>query len=128
MPVWSAYCSSKHALESFSECLRYELGQFGVPVVVVKPGPVATPLWAKGRARSTTQVDPQRFAAAKAVYGPMIDGVRGAVHGLLCAINAATCNCTAAQRQPCTGSLHMLPGNRSRGSCTAVLVMLPCQR
>jgi short-subunit dehydrogenase len=75
MPVWSAYCSSKHALESFSECMRYELAQFGVSVVVVKPGPVATPLWAKGRARSTTEVDPQLFAASKEVYGAMIDGV-----------------------------------------------------
>jgi short-subunit dehydrogenase len=91
MPVWSAYCSSKHALESFSECLRYELAQFGVPVIVVKPGPVATPLWAKGRARSTTQVDPQRFAAAKEVYGPMIEGVRVvAWEGLFTKLRCAT--------------------------------------
>lgn len=75
MPAWSAYCSSKHALESFSECLRYELQQFGVAVVVVKPGPVATPLWAKGRARSTSQADPARLAAAQAVYGGMMDGM-----------------------------------------------------
>ncbi|WIA36623.1 hypothetical protein OEZ86_007911 [Tetradesmus obliquus] len=76
MPVWSAYCSSKHALESFSECLRYELQQFGVAVVLVKPGPVATPIWQKSRDRSTVQVDPQRFAAAMEVYGDMMEGMR----------------------------------------------------
>jgi short-subunit dehydrogenase len=75
MPVWSAYCSSKHALESFSDCLRYELQQFGVPVVLVKPGPVATPIWQKARDKSTVEVDQERFAAAVEVYGDMIVGV-----------------------------------------------------
>eukprot|EP00882_Tetradesmus_deserticola_P018012 GHRQ01019326.1.p1 GENE.GHRQ01019326.1~~GHRQ01019326.1.p1 ORF type:complete len:235 (+),score=74.83 GHRQ01019326.1:520-1224(+) len=75
MPVWSAYCASKHALECFSDCLRYELAQFGVPVVLVKPGPVATPIWQKARDRSTVQVEPGRFAAAMEVYGDMITGM-----------------------------------------------------
>jgi NAD(P)-dependent dehydrogenase (short-subunit alcohol dehydrogenase family) len=79
MPVWSAYCSSKHALESFSDCLRYELQQFGVPVVLIKPGPVATPIWQKARDKSTVEVDQERFAAAMEVYGDMIVGVSGAV-------------------------------------------------
>lgn len=75
MPLWTAYCSTKHALESFSDCLRFELEPFGVPVVIIKPGPVVTPIWQKSRAKSTVQVDPQRFAASREVYGTMMAAV-----------------------------------------------------
>jgi len=34
LPGSSAYISTKFALEGFSECLRYELGQFGIKVYV----------------------------------------------------------------------------------------------
>jgi short-subunit dehydrogenase len=92
MPVWSAYCSSKHALESFSDCLHYELQQFGVPVVLVKPGPVATPIWQKARNKSTVEVDQQRFAAAMEVYGDIIEGVSGiAGHLLRCCQHVPCC-------------------------------------
>ncbi|MFF2525383.1 oxidoreductase [Streptomyces liangshanensis] len=36
------YNGSKHALEVMSDCLRIELGQFGIDVVVVEPGGVRT--------------------------------------------------------------------------------------
>lgn len=40
MPIFSPYCTSKHALEAFSEALRFEVAQFGIDVSVVAPGPV----------------------------------------------------------------------------------------
>jgi short-subunit dehydrogenase len=54
-----------------------ELRQFGVPVVVVKPGHVATPIWQKARDTSTVELNQERFAAAMEVYRDMIVGVSG---------------------------------------------------
>lgn len=43
-PFAGAYHASKYALESLSDALRFEVAPFGVDVVVVQPGPVATDL------------------------------------------------------------------------------------
>jgi NAD(P)-dependent dehydrogenase (short-subunit alcohol dehydrogenase family) len=43
MPGMGAYAMSKHALESMSEALRYELKPFGIGVSVVQPGGIDTP-------------------------------------------------------------------------------------
>ena len=42
MPGLSAYCASKHALEGFSEALAAEVAQFGIKLLLVEPGAVAT--------------------------------------------------------------------------------------
>jgi len=42
LPGSPAYISTKFALEGFSECLRYELGQFGVHTTIIEPGVVKT--------------------------------------------------------------------------------------
>ncbi|MDE1939519.1 MAG: SDR family NAD(P)-dependent oxidoreductase [Alphaproteobacteria bacterium] len=46
-PFVGPYNASKFALEGMSESLRRELMIFGIDVVVVAPGPVATPIWDK---------------------------------------------------------------------------------
>ncbi|MBY0422348.1 MAG: SDR family oxidoreductase [Parvularculaceae bacterium] len=46
-PFLAPYAMSKHALEAFSDSLRRELLPHGIDVVVVGPGSVATPIWAK---------------------------------------------------------------------------------
>lgn len=46
-PFMAPYAMSKHALEAFSDSLRRELLPHGIDVVVVGPGAVATPIWAK---------------------------------------------------------------------------------
>lgn len=38
IPFQSAYCSSKSAIEGFSEALRWEVKSFGIDVVLVEPG------------------------------------------------------------------------------------------
>jgi short-subunit dehydrogenase len=38
LPGWSAYCMSKHAVRSLSECLRHELAPDGVSVTHLAPG------------------------------------------------------------------------------------------
>jgi NAD(P)-dependent dehydrogenase (short-subunit alcohol dehydrogenase family) len=40
-PLEGAYAASKHALEAISETLHYELGHFGIRVVIVEPGYIA---------------------------------------------------------------------------------------
>ena len=62
-PFIGAYNTSKFALEGLSECLRRELMVFGIGVVIVAPGAIATPIWDKAAA-----FDPETLAGT--AYGP----------------------------------------------------------
>ncbi len=44
-PGWSAYCTSKFALEGFSQSLREELRPRGIRVMNIYPGATATEIW-----------------------------------------------------------------------------------
>lgn len=46
-PFMAPYAISKHALEAFSESLRRELMVHGIDVIVIGPGAIKTPIWAK---------------------------------------------------------------------------------
>jgi len=48
-PLGAWYHATKHALEGWSDCLRIELKQFGIDVVIVEPGAIKTP-WGSGAA------------------------------------------------------------------------------
>jgi NAD(P)-dependent dehydrogenase (short-subunit alcohol dehydrogenase family) len=65
IPFTGAYSASKHGLEGISESLRRELMPFGVDVVVVVPGHVATPIWDKAEKRGVA-------AYADTPYGAML--------------------------------------------------------
>lgn len=41
-PLGAWYHATKHALEGWSDCLRLEVNQFGVDVVIVEPGAIKT--------------------------------------------------------------------------------------
>jgi NAD(P)-dependent dehydrogenase (short-subunit alcohol dehydrogenase family) len=48
-PFFGTYTATKHALEGYSQALRYEVSPFGVDVVLVEPGPFGTGLLASGQ-------------------------------------------------------------------------------
>jgi NAD(P)-dependent dehydrogenase (short-subunit alcohol dehydrogenase family) len=55
-PFFGTYTATKHALEGYSQALRYELSPFGVDVVMVEPGPFGTGLLASGQAPKHSEV------------------------------------------------------------------------
>ena len=54
-PFMGPYNASKFALEGLSESLRRELMLFGIDVIVVAPGAVATPIWDKAEKVDVSQ-------------------------------------------------------------------------
>ncbi len=48
-PFLGPYCASKYALEALTDSLRRELLIYDIDVVIIEPGPVATPIWDKAR-------------------------------------------------------------------------------
>jgi NAD(P)-dependent dehydrogenase (short-subunit alcohol dehydrogenase family) len=46
-PFFGAYNASKFGLEGLSESLRRELMLYGIDVVIINPGAIATPIWGK---------------------------------------------------------------------------------
>jgi NAD(P)-dependent dehydrogenase (short-subunit alcohol dehydrogenase family) len=56
-PFLGAYAGSKRALEGMSESLRRELMLYGIDVIVVNPGSVATPIWDKAEAQDGTRYE-----------------------------------------------------------------------
>ena len=47
-PQLSSYSASKHALEGWSESLRFEVSSLGIKVVLVEPGSYETDIWTRG--------------------------------------------------------------------------------
>lgn len=50
LPLIGPYSASKRALEALAESLRGELLPWDIKVVLIEPGSIATPIWAKGDA------------------------------------------------------------------------------
>lgn len=60
-PFLGAYAASKHALEGLSESLRRELMLYGIDVIIVAPGPIATPIWDKAEEMDTSRYEPTDY-------------------------------------------------------------------
>lgn len=58
-PAFSAYCSSKFALEGFSECLYMELKPQGISVALVEPGSYPTKIFDDNARFAARFFDPQ---------------------------------------------------------------------
>lgn len=68
LPFVGPYAASKFALEGYSQSLRRELLLYGVDVIVIGPGSIATPIWDKAE-----QSDLKRFGDTD--YGPAVERV-----------------------------------------------------
>ena len=65
VPFFGTYCATKHALEAYSQSLRYEVAPFGVDIALVEPGPFGTNLLAGS--------EPPAHEAVRASYGDLGD-------------------------------------------------------
>ena len=69
-PVSTAYISSKFAIEGLSESLRYELGPFGVNVIIIEPGVIKTNFFDSMKtAKKVDQSDVYRDITIKVMSG-----------------------------------------------------------
>ena len=74
-PFLGPYAASKFALEALSDALRVELAPWGLAVVLIEPGPVATSIWGKGEAL----VEADRVGVGDdSPYAPRIEQLRAA--------------------------------------------------
>ena len=75
VPFLSAYSATKAGLAAFCDSLRVELAPWGIRVVLIEPGAVATPIWDKGRA-TLEERTAHLPAAATALYGGAVEAMR----------------------------------------------------
>ncbi len=67
-PFVGPYAASKFAMEGYSQSLRRELMLYGIDVIVIGPGAIATPIWDKAE-----QNDLKRYSNTD--YAPMVEKV-----------------------------------------------------
>jgi NAD(P)-dependent dehydrogenase (short-subunit alcohol dehydrogenase family) len=68
-PGSPAYISSKFALEGLSESLRYELGQFGVKVVIIEPGVIKSNFFSSMKIAEPKPDSPYKEITEKVIMG-----------------------------------------------------------
>ncbi len=84
-PMLGAYSAAKHGLVGVSNALRAELSPWGIQVVLLEPGMIATPIWGRGgdAARRIGDGNPliaARYSDQLATLTAMAE--RGVSHGL----------------------------------------------
>ena len=78
-PFLGAYAASKHGLEGMSEALRRELMIYGIDVIIVAPGSVATRTWDKAESADVTiyAATPYAKALKKFTDYMLVNGRKG---------------------------------------------------
>jgi NAD(P)-dependent dehydrogenase (short-subunit alcohol dehydrogenase family) len=95
MAGMSAYCASKFALEGFSESLAQELQPFGINVMLVEPGAVATRFISHGTRETARRLEAYGFlsgggkAVLEAYYAESAATPEAVADAVLTALNAA---------------------------------------
>jgi NAD(P)-dependent dehydrogenase (short-subunit alcohol dehydrogenase family) len=78
MPFGSPYHAAKFGLEAVADCLRRELRPWGIGVVVIEPGSIATPIWDRA-GRAAEEISARVPQAQEALYGTMLERFHAAV-------------------------------------------------
>jgi len=74
-----AYAASKFALEAVSDALRRELSAWRIPVSLVEPGRIATPIWSKSLADANERIarmPPEAIGYYQGLMDEVLDGAR----------------------------------------------------
>ncbi len=71
-PLGAWYHATKHALEGWSDCLRLEVQQFGINVIIIEPGAIKTEF-------NDVLYEPMIKRSAKGAYGDMVNGLVSAI-------------------------------------------------
>ncbi len=74
-PMRGAYHVSKFGLVGLTDTLRAELAPWRIPVILVEPGAIATPIWSRGTANSE-RLQEQMPARAQELYAAQLDRAR----------------------------------------------------
>jgi len=77
-PFLAPYCSSKFAVRAISDSLRREMMEHGVRVVLIEPGPIATPIWDKSVSKSQ-QMSEELNPEMKIIYGESLKALKAGV-------------------------------------------------
>jgi NAD(P)-dependent dehydrogenase (short-subunit alcohol dehydrogenase family) len=89
-PGGAFYHATKHAVEALSDAMRFELGGFGIDVVVIEPGPIKTEF---GR---TAIANVERVSQNGSPYTAFNANVAGKIHEVLEGRMAATAGTAGA--------------------------------
>jgi len=71
-PLEGVYAASKHALEALSETLHFELGHFGIRVVIIEPGYIAP-----GMRHTADHAGPAVYQELSAQWDASVDTLTG---------------------------------------------------
>ncbi len=82
-PLGAWYHATKHALEGWSDCLRVELAQFGINVVVIEPGAINTEF-------SDVMSGPMLQRSGKTVYSKLANKLAESIETTVNNTSAAT--------------------------------------
>ncbi len=71
VPFIGPYAMSKFALEAMSDAFRMELRRWNIPVVVIEPGAIETPIWQTSQRRAA-RISGELAPAARDAYGGVL--------------------------------------------------------
>ena len=102
-PILGAYQTAKHGLVGLTGALRAELAPFGIKVVLLEPGSIATPIWGKGTSlgEELRTQNPEGYARyATQLRGSAQMAERGMQRGLDPAVVAAVIVKSLLEKNP----------------------------
>lgn len=73
-PLLGPYAATKHAIEAIGEAQRRELSPWGMEVIIIEPGAIATAIWDKGRSAVAERRDGVSPRESE-LYGAAIEAV-----------------------------------------------------
>jgi NAD(P)-dependent dehydrogenase (short-subunit alcohol dehydrogenase family) len=80
-PFVGPYSASKFALEALSDALRLELRPWAIPVSIVEPGVIATPIWQKSLS-AADELNAGMPPEAHELYGRAVQALRDGVQNI----------------------------------------------